>query len=84
MPALRSSLGGGKRTPDIEVTLSKKSNSLSNILRESRVKLSIIFCLTAGSNEWNAVACKKWKMKIILETFKLEKALYGKYNQLEL
>jgi hypothetical protein len=53
-------LGRGKRTPEIEVTLSKKSNSLSNMSRASGVKLSIILSLTAGSKDWKALP---WKEK---------------------
>lgn len=50
IPARRSSFGIGKSTPDIDVTLSKKSNSLWNKSRALGVKLSIIRCLTRGSN----------------------------------
>jgi len=54
IPDRRASLGKGKSTPDIEVTLSKKRNSSSYILRASAVKLSMIRFFTLGTISYKA------------------------------
>lgn len=50
IPARRSSFGSEKRTPEIDVTFSKKLNSLLNKSRAVGLKPSIIRCLTMGNN----------------------------------
>lgn len=50
IPARRSSLGSGYSTPEMDVTLSKKSNSLLNMSRAFELKPSIIRSLTIGSS----------------------------------
>lgn len=50
IPARRSSLGRGKSTPEMDVTLSKKSNSLLNMSRAFGEKPSIMYSLTTGNS----------------------------------